>query len=246
MSFATLHEELTIWQAEQRALPLWWRDDDAVAVTPELEAMAARATRAGLKVHLAVIPRDATEALATRVAEDTTFVPMVHGWAHISHAPEGAKNSEFGTPRAGATADAERGLARLSELFGPQLLPIFVPPWNRIDPSVITTLPGLGYRGLSTFQPREAREAVPGLIQINTHIDPVDWRGTRSLTDPDTLTAWLTAHLQDRRSGRADATEPLGLLTHHLMQDRATWDFCERLLEMLLAGPAVPADIYQL
>lgn len=236
-----LQSELAIWKAEGLRLPLWWRDDDAIAVTPELEAMAARAQRFGMQVHLAVIPARATEELAERVAEDRTFVPVVHGWAHISHAPAGAKNSEFGTQRDGAAEDAKRGLERLSTLFGARLLPMFVPPWNRIDPSVTKALPGLGYRVLSTFQPRRAAEAAPGLMQVNTHIDPVDWRGTRSLTNPDALSEWLAAHLQDRREARADADEPLGLLTHHLMQDAATWDFCDQLLEMLLEGPGVPA-----
>ena len=33
-------------------------------------------------------------------------------------------------------------------------------------------------------------------------------------------------------SGRADNAEPYGLLTHHLVQDEATWSFTATLLEM--------------
>ncbi|MBY0396101.1 MAG: glycosyl transferase family 28, partial [Thermoleophilia bacterium] len=84
--------------------------------------------------------------------------------------------------------------------------------------------------GLSTFGP--CGPAVPGLVQVNTHLDPVAWRAGRGLAEPRVLLARAADTV-----ARGDA--PLGLLTHHLVQDARTWAFCAALLERLRAHPAV-------
>ena len=43
--------------------------------------------------------------------------------------------------------------------------------------------------------------------------------------------------LRDRREGRADITEPFGVLTHHLVHDQDIWTFTQELLNRLLDGP---------
>ena len=242
LDWRPLDRELERWQAAGRVLDLWWRDDDATAPTEALGRLAALSERLGLPVHLAVIPARAEPALARAVAAQPQLVPMVHGWAHASHAPPGEKKAEFGAhrPLPRMQAEAGAGLARLADLFGPALRPVFVPPWNRIAPEMTATLPGLGYRALSTFTPRRAPAAAPGLAAINTHLDPIAWKTTRSLADPQALIAQTARQLADRRSGRADPGEPYGLLTHHLVHDAAIWQFVETLLARLLAGPARP------
>jgi hypothetical protein len=242
IDWTPLRAELAIWRAEQRTLPIWWRDDDAVAATVELDRLALMAQVHEIPIHIAVIPAQAERSLLPYL-ETGTFRALVHGWAHENHAPEGHKSSEFGTPRAGAAEDAASGLTRLQSLFGRAAHPMFVPPWNRIDADLCCALPGLGYRWMSTYLPRPARFAAPGLEQINTHIDPVDWRGTRGLAEPDIILAKLVANLQDRRTGQSDATEPLGLLTHHLMQDDATWAFCDALMQEMQSVPLEHFDI---
>ena len=47
----------------------------------------------------------------------------------------------------------------------------------------------------------------------------------------------VARQLADRRTGLADNGEPYGLLTHHLVHDAAIWDFTEKLLDHLRAGP---------
>lgn len=235
MIWAPLRAEIASWQAEALSLTLWWRDDDAVAPTRQLDRLVRLSETSGVSVRLAVIPAHAQEALAEYVRDAAVLRPVVHGWAHVNHAPEGQKSSEFGTARDGALSDAAQGLARLRALFGTALEPVFVPPWNRIDASVVNGLADIGFAALSTYGPRKTRFAADGLVQINTHIDPVDWRGTRGLSDPDLVIARLVEQLRDRRIGRADNDEPLGLLTHHLMQDDATWNFCAGLLSELQA-----------
>ena len=136
--------------------------------------------------------------------------------------------------------EAAKALQRLENLFGSRQFPVFVPPWNRISDDLVAHLPQLGYSVLSTFTPRKTRSPAPGLTQINTHIDPIDWKDTRSLLPEDQLIASITAHLQDRRTGMVDVQEPLGLLTHHLVHDDAIWSFCVRLTRLLMQGPGIP------
>ena len=90
---------------------------------------------------------------------------------------------------------------------------------------------------LSTFMPRKATLAAPGLTQINTHLDPVAWKSGRGLAEPDRLISQLVQQLKDRRLGFADNAEPYGILTHHLVHDEAVWTFTNDLLNHLIAGP---------
>ncbi len=231
--------ELARWTRAGLTLPLWWRDDDAIAATPALDKLTELSARLSLPVHLAVIPSLATPSLATHIATTPLLIPLVHGWAHLNHAPKPAKKAEFGAHRPAATMAREcaDGLARLRALFGPRACPVFVPPWNRIAPDLTRHLHDAGYAALSTFAPRSSEFAAPGLHRINTHLDPVAWHSTRSLADPDRLIAQIVHDLADRRLGRADNTEPYGLLTHHLIHDAALWSFIEELLRRLLDAP---------
>lgn len=234
-----LDVELNHWRAESLPLPLWWRDDDAIAPTPQLDRLSELAEKLGLPVHLAVIPRDATPALAEYVAGRASLVPVVHGWAHTNHAPTGEKKAEFrlDRPLEVMVTDAQAGMERLDALFGQYVRPVFVPPWNRIAPELAEQLPKLGYRILSTATPRTSRLAAPGLEQINTHLDPIDWRGSRGLISPNALIAQTVGLLRNRREGHSDNTEPFGILTHHLVHDQGIWAFTEALLSKLLSGP---------
>lgn len=234
-----LDAELDRWRAAGMILPLWWRDDDAVTVTPELDRLSGLSNDLGLPVHLAVIPEGATPELAGYVTEHPHLIPVVHGWSHENHAPAGEKKVEFGAhrPLADLVDLCQSARARLRALFGDRLAPMFVPPWNRTTDDLIAQLPGCGYTMISTFKPRESALTAPGLLRVNTHLDPIYWRGGGSLADPDTLIAQVAGQLADRREGRADNGEPYGILTHHLVHDEAVWAFTETLLRHLMAGP---------
>ena len=245
IDWSGLRQELAIWRAENLLVPIWWRDDDAIEPTRQLDRLSAAAETLEIPVHLAVIPAQAKQVLADFVVQNEQFRPVAHGWSHANHSRNGAKSSEFGTPRENAADDALRALGRISALFGKQAHPMFVPPWNRIDPGLFAALAEMGYCALSTYGPRKTRFAAPGMVQINTHIDPVDWRGTRGCLPPDVILDRLVTHLWDRRTGKADNAEPLGLLTHHLMQDEATWAFSHALMKELREAPHSIFDIAQ-
>ncbi len=93
-----LAQELDAWQVSDRRASFWWRDDDAVRVTPALERLLALSDEAETPVSLAVIPRDADDALRDRLARQPRANVLQHGWSHANHAPEG-RQEEFGPHR---------------------------------------------------------------------------------------------------------------------------------------------------
>jgi hypothetical protein len=232
MAWDDLDRELDIWATTGRLATLWWRDDDAGADHPALRRLCELGPA---PLTLAVIPADAT---ALDLPAHVSVVQ--HGHAHANHAGADGKKSEFppGREPSLALTDLAGGRKRLAELFGPRLRPVLVPPWNRIAPALLPRLPRLGFHGLSTFSPRRAVHAAPALMQVNTHVDVIDWHGTRGFVGDGPALGQLVGHLAARRAGVADAAEPTGLLTHHLQHDEATWGFIGQLFQRTLKHPA--------
>jgi hypothetical protein len=102
----------------------------------------------------------------------------------------------------------------------------------------VEALPTIRFAAVSTFTPRKTKFAADGLLQVNTHLDPVAWKSGGGLLDPSLLDSQLARELEARRTGSADNEEPYGLLTHHLVQDDATWTFIAVFLETLMASDA--------
>lgn len=237
--WSPLRAALAACRRDGVALPLWWRDDDAIAPTAALDQLTRLSFDTDLPIHLAIIPAHADASLA-HAMDSRHLIPVVHGWAHADHSNGIGKKNEFLTERADAVPDAARGFAEMHRLFGSELRTMFVPPWNRVNAQVTAALPGLGFTALSTFGARTATDAALGLAQVNTHIDPVWWKGTRDLAEPDALIAQATDHLEARRTGVQDPTEPFGLLTHHLVHTDAIWAFARAFAHEMLDGGATP------
>jgi hypothetical protein len=223
-----LAQELDRWEAAGKRAALWWRDDDATAPTPELDRLLALRRRHNLPLALAVIPAEAGPALAERLRGETDITILQHGYAHLNHAPAGAKKCELTDTRPMATMLAElaAGKTRLANWAG--FLPVLVPPWNRIAPALVPLLAVEGFRGLSGFGTRGAAPA--GLGIGNTHLDPVAWRAGGGFVGLEPMLRVAIEALEARRSGRLDPTEPIGLLTHHRAQVETVWDFVAEYL----------------
>lgn len=222
--------------AEDRAVALWWRDDDARRPSVALDRLFLLRERQDLPLALAVIPDDAEPGLAARLDHDGRIVPLLHGWSHANHAPADEKRAEFGDHRPLAAMETEiaTGKARLEELFGDRFLPVFVPPWNRIGEEARGLLPKLGLPIVSTYG--AARQpAVGGPVELNTHLDIMDWRAMSGLA-MDEADQRLASLIEARHGG---TIEPIGILSHHLQHDEAAWTLLERLLTAIAEHPAV-------
>ncbi len=240
-AWAALDAELDQWAAAGRTATLWWRDDDAGEPHPGLDRLFALAAAHGVPLALAVIPAAAEPTLADRVAAAPNVQVLQHGYAHRNHAAPGAKKCELTLMRPAATVIAEliAGRTRLAGLFGDRFRPVLVPPWNRIDAGLVAQLPAAGFRGLSTYAPRPAAFAGPGLKQANGHVDPIDWRGTRGFAGTAPALTALVRHLAARRRHEVDAAEPTGLLTHHRRHEPEAWAFLAALAARGAAHRAV-------
>ncbi len=226
--------------AAGRFLDVWWRDDDAVALTPALDRLLDLSSSLNVPISLAVVPAKVEQSLADVIAFRPLVSILQHGWAHVNHAPEGQKKIELGAaPVAMTLAEIETGLRRLHKRFPGRFLPVLVPPWNRIDPELIPLLPDIGFSGLSTSKPRAAAEPAPGLVAVNTHCDPIAWRAGGGLREEAEIWADLAAHVEAKLDESIDPREPMGLLTHHLVHDEWTWRFVEDIIGMLAGHPSV-------
>lgn len=215
-----LRAELDRWAAAGLLATFWWRDDDAVTTGPALDRLLAAA--GAVPLALAVVPMRAEMALASALAVAGAQIAVLqHGHAHTNHAEPGAKKAEFTDERDGdlMTAEVWAGYDRLAEMFGSRFQPVFVPPWNRCPIALVDRLGEIGHRVISSYGSRPARYAAAGLLRVNTHADPIDWRGTRRFLGLGHLAEALAGHLAARRQGAADAAEPTGLLTHHLVHE---------------------------
>ena len=242
-----LARELDAWAEAGLTATVWWRDDDLGRPTAALDPLLDLAGATGFPPALAVIPAEADDATARRL-DGTAARVLVHGWAHANHSAD--RKAEFGAerPLAEREADARRGLDRLAALAGDRLTACFVPPWNRVAPDMAAVLPSLGYGGISTFKPRKAATPVPGLRQVNTHVDLIDWRGGRGFVGTAAAAVNLTDHLRARRGGDVDLDEASGILSHHKDMAEDAWRGLGEILRVLVAHPACraadPADLF--
>jgi hypothetical protein len=231
--------ELDHWNASDRKIGLWLRDDDTVAPSPALDRLSDLAERFSTPILLAVIPLLAEPALAPTLRGMPLLRPCQHGASHLNHAPAGSKKSEFGADREAADIDADIALGRqrLRDLLGDAVLPVFVPPWNRIAQGHAARLGALGFTGLSCFRGyRLGSDGGPRLL--NTHVDVMDWHGGRVGRPAADKQGELVALLAQWRRNEAGDIE-LGLLLHHRDHDETAWSVLSDILAATAVHPAV-------
>ncbi|WP_169566915.1 polysaccharide deacetylase family protein [Sneathiella limimaris] len=227
-----LDTELNCWAESGKIATFWWRDDDLNEPTPALDRLLHLRDQFDIPLTLATIP-DKVDPL---IASDLEGCELIqHGVTHQSFSAKGMKKSEFPAERDLKEVEDQLrvGKYRMEDLFSDNFFAFFVPPWNRISDIHIPTLQKLGFAGLSRFKARNSACPLPGFAEINTHIDPVFWRGGRSARSETEILKDILDHLKARRSGSVDASEPTGLLTHHLMFDQDLWAITFKLLSYL-------------
>jgi hypothetical protein len=225
-----LRDELARRQDAGLQTRLWLRDDDATQPTTALDLLLNLTGRFAAPVAIAAIPAQATEALAQRLAEFDHATPVIHGLNHTNYALSGEKKQELGNhrPVEYVLSDLTAAIQRMAKLHGNKLVAMLVPPWNRIGTNVLPYLSKLGFTALSCFGNAQFETPVP---VFNTHIDLIDWHGTRGCHNHAMLVAGLAKQLQ--RTGQA--ADSVGILGHHLVHDEAAWRFLEELFELTSA-----------
>ncbi len=233
-AWADLRAELDRWADDGRVATFWWRDDDAGAMADPLDRLLGLRRSLDIDIALAVVPARIEADFRARLADEAGVAVLQHGYSHHNFATADERKIELdgSRPAEYVIADLAVGMQALSTVAG--ALPVLVPPWNRIAAHLLPLLPELGFCGLSTLGPRQRPEPLRGLRQNNVHIDPIDWRGRnappRAFAGTERTIAAAIDHLTARRTGTADSDEATGLMTHHLVQDEASWHFVERFI----------------
>lgn len=189
------------------------------------------AQRHNTPLALAVVPAWLEPEAHGFIAACAEVTVLQHGYAHTNHARKGEKSIELGGRKTKQIVDELRqGLAILEDAFGAAFFPALVPPWNRVDETLFSHLKTNGYCGLSVYGQRSTLEVAPGVALVNTHLDPVDWRGTRGFLGEEAVL--------DRLIDVLTPNEPIGLLSHHLDMDESGWTFFNKLFTVLGRHPA--------
>ncbi len=239
-AWTMLKHELDLWAEAGNSATFWWRDDDAIEETPQLRMLDALSQDMKVPVSQAVIPARLHRSLPLFLQTRDNFIAIQHGYSHSSYAAKGVKKIELGGQRSSDEIQTElaEGRRQLSSEFGEQFLQIQVPPWNRIEPRIYSALINAGFSGVSSMWARETAYPVKGLLQVNTHLDPVNWRHGRGFIGESIAIGQIHQHLSARRQAGGDIAEPTGILTHHLIQNDEVWAFCRTLFDTLSRHPA--------
>lgn len=231
----SVYRELDAWQAAGRTPRFWWRDDDAVAATPQLDRLLDVTRRHHVPVALAVIPATVDRSLEQRLRGEPHVAILQHGWDHANHAAAGQPPSELVASREPLEVQTELalGLSRLETIFGPRLLPALVPPNNRIAPQ-LTPVASRLYRYVSIF----GDFGGPSMPSRNVHVDLIDWDAMEPEPIGKIIPALVFA-LRLRRLGVVAPALPIGILSHHLAMSVPMWGTVDAVLTNLRVHPVV-------
>jgi len=214
-----------------RRVDFWLRDDDAVEPTEQLAKLATMTDAFSVPATLAVIPEKTGADLASYLDTQPHLDVAVHGWSHRSYAGAGEKKQELGShrPLPDIVSELKHGFDKMAELHAPRFVPMLVPPWNRISQELIEKLPELGFAALSTFGP----EKTAPVAMLNSHVDIMDWHGTRGGRPAADLIAETIALIE-----APDRAPVIGVLGHHLVHDDSAWHFLDLLFGVTADHPA--------
>lgn len=222
-----LGSELRLWAKAGHAPVLWWRDDDARVPTGALEQLLTLARRHQAPLTLAAIAGPQLPLLVSRVERKGRVEIAVHGFQHLNRQPEGrgfgeiieTDEIEWVRSQLRATIMAFHRAGATPSLF--------VPPWNNLQPQLMSALADSPLRAVSGFDQMASVDG--GVARLDAHLDVLRWKdGARFRGQWKFLSRMRRLLRQRRLAGQWG--EPIGLLTHHLDHDHATWLFLERFL----------------
>ena len=249
--FRLLAEELDRWSRSATPCSLWWRDDDLVRNSANLQRLQRTADAHGLEILVAVIPEQAERRLGEETSSMGQLVFCQHGLQHLSHESDTAEKSEFGPGRglAAIRRDLETGFAICREIFGERFFPVLVPPWNNFHLEAIPVLAEVGFLGLSRYGFLTAVDGAD-ITFADTHIDLIDWQRLPGpgVLPQEEMDIRFAEVLRQRRTSNQWLHTPTGILTHHRVMGDGDWKALDELLDTLGSFPCVqwlsPREIF--
>ncbi|SFM93377.1 DUF2334 domain-containing protein [Thermodesulforhabdus norvegica] len=156
-----------------------------------------------------------------------------HGWRHVNWSRDG-KKAEFGNWR---TKDQQwndilKGKRKLEGLFRNSLVPVFTPPWNRLDLNTLGALQQLGFAAVSIDGPipRGAKQSVR-LKNFRIYID----LHTRKSENPGYAYDELMKNLENALTRKGN----IGIMIHHKMMNHAAFEFLNYFLYLIRSIPGI-------
>lgn len=238
-SLARLKSALAL---RQEPLRVFFRDDDVDEDEAPLRRLLELFLSRKIPINLGVIPGRLTAAGVELLMQSVSAAPALvelnqHGWLHLNHEREGRK-SEFSPSRTYAEqlADIAQGQARMTEAFGANWFPVFIPPWNRCVEDTRRALDQLGFRALSA---KQGSSALTGyrFREISITLDLFNWRGGASLKPAEEIVDELIAQLSQQQT--------IGVMLHHKVMDDQAFTFLESLLDVLASHPSAGFHTFQ-
>ena len=222
-----LGRELRLWAKAGHGPILWWRDDDARAPGEALDMLLDLSRRHGAPLTLAAIAGPHLAALVRRVEIEPNIEVAVHGFKHINRQPPGLGFGEV-APEDGLEWVRAQLRATVMAFHKAGARPtLFVPPWNNLAPQLIEAIGDSSLGAISAFGQEHA--SGDGVARLDTHLDVLRWKGGGRFRGRWRFLSRMRRLMASRRvSGQWDA--PMGLLTHHMDHDAATWTFLDQFL----------------
>lgn len=239
-SWADLENELAKWHSNGATATLWWRDDDACVLTPQLRQLVEIADTAKVPLHLAVIPARLEPQATKLLSQSPNTWILQHGFSHKDYAPKGQGSWELGDhrPLAVVLSELKDGFDSLKEAFPEKFLPVLVPPWTRISDQVKENLSLVGLTAYSAEGCRAMDKNDSDVKVIHAHCDPIKWKNNAAFKGHERVIDDFVQHLTQRRTGKCDPSEPTGLCTHHMDHSTQLWQFLPEFFNKTKAMPA--------
>ncbi|WP_068087614.1 DUF2334 domain-containing protein [Polycladidibacter stylochi] len=242
-----LYAELDWFKARGRCISFWWRDDDCIRVTTALRRLLHIQERHSTPLALAVVPYafhqetiEQQSKLIDCLRQHKGVNVFGHGFSHRPTVMEQTSLTQINRlgrvvepvkAEFGSLCELATGLQMIAQgfeimrgSFNGLFMPVFVPPWNRLDPKFWRSMSKCGYKALSSYA--FTKKFSPE--QVQTHLDIIHWRGDKEFCGYDALIHQLGLQFARRRAG---SDEPIGILSHHLVQDDRGFEFLDFFIE---------------
>lgn len=239
---AELNSRLEQSQGENKLLHIFFRDDDVDEDEPSLERLLNLFLSRDVPINLGVIPGRLTDKAVRTLSRQRSSFPNVialnqHGWKHINHERNG-KKCEFGASRTFSEQleDIASGQARMSEAFGDDFYPAFIPPWNRCTKETYRVLDHLGFLVLSKNL-SDTPSSGYKFRECSITLDLYRWRGGASLRPPKEIVRDLVLQIGQMNT--------IGIMLHHKIMNDEAFLFLDLLIETLRRYPIVRFHTFQ-